>query len=261
MIKLSLEHVSFSYIDTPVLHDIDLVVEKSEMVALLGPNGSGKTTLLKLASGVLHPSEGDIHLDGSSLRQLKRRQVAQRVAVVPQQFHMPFAFTLREVVLLGRTPFLKAFSNEGERDQQVVNRAMALIGIEGLGQRFFNELSGGERQKAILAMALAQEPKLLLLDEPTAHLDINHQMEIMELVKGLNQEQGITVIGAMHDLNLAALYFHRLVLLKEGRIFTDGPPSQVLTEENIREVFGAWVQVIQHPGMKTPHIVITPRRT
>jgi iron complex transport system ATP-binding protein len=259
MINLALNQVSFSYNDSPVLYDVDLTVEKGEMVALMGPNGSGKTTLLKLASGVLRPAEGVIHLDGSSLSRLKRRQVAQRVAVVPQQFHMPFAFTLREVVLLGRTPFLKAFSNEGEKDQQAVNRAMGLIGIEELGQRFFNELSGGERQKGILAMALAQEPKLLLLDEPTAHLDINHQMEILELVKGLNREQGITVIGAMHDLNLAALYFDRLVLLKEGRIFTDGTPSQVLTEENIGEVFGAWVQVIQHPLMKTPHIVITPR--
>ena len=261
MISLDLCHVSFSYTDVPALHHIDLVVEKGEMVALLGPNGSGKTTLIKLASGVLRPAEGDIHLDGSNLRQLKRRQVAQRVAVVPQQFHMPFAFSLREVVLLGRTPFLKAFSNEGERDQQAVNRAMELIGIRDLGQRFFNELSGGERQKGILAMALAQEPKLLLLDEPTAHLDINHQMEILELVKGLNREQGLTVIGAMHDLNLAALYFNRLVLLNEGHIFADGPPSQVLTEENIREVFGAWVQVIQHPRMKTPYIVITPRST
>jgi iron complex transport system ATP-binding protein len=259
MINLALNQVSFSYNASPVLYQIDLAVEKGEMVALMGPNGSGKTTLIKLASGVLRPAEGDIHLDGSSLRELKRRQVAQRVAVVPQQFHMPFAFTLREVVLLGRTPFLKAFSNEGEKDQQAVNRAMELIGIEELGQRFFNELSGGERQKGILAMALAQEPKLLLLDEPTAHLDINHQMEILELVKGLNREQEITVIGAMHDLNLAALYFDRLVLLKEGRIFADGTPSEVLTEENIRELFGAWVQVIQHPLMKTPHIVITPR--
>jgi len=261
MIKLSLSHISFSYIDVPVLHDIDLAVGGGEMVALLGPNGSGKTTLIKLASGVLRPKEGEIHLDGSSLRRLKRREIAQKVAVVPQLFHMPFAFTLREVVLLGRTPFLKAFSNEGERDQQVVQSAMEQTGIEELGQRFFNELSGGERQKGILAMALAQEPKLLLMDEPTAHLDINHQMEILELVKGLNREQGITVIGAMHDLNLAALYFDRLVLLKEGRIFADGPPSEVLTEETIREVFSTSVLVTQHPSMKTPYIVITPRRT
>jgi len=261
MIKLSLSHVSFSYIDVPVLHDIDLAIERGEMVALLGPNGSGKTTLIKLLSGVLRPTEGEIHLDGSSLRQLKRREVAQRVAVVPQQFHMPFAFTLREVVLLGRTPFLKAFSNEGEGDYKAVQRSMELIGVTELGQRFFNELSGGERQKGILAMALAQEPKLLLLDEPTAHLDINHQVEILDLVKGLNREQGITVIGAMHDLNLAALYFDRLILLKEGRILADGPPSDVLTEGTIKEVFSASVQVMRHPSMKTPHIVITPKRT
>lgn len=260
MVKLTLDQVSFSYGDTQVLHHIDLEVKQGEMVALLGPNGSGKTTLIKLASGVLHPQAGEIYLDGSNLRRLKRRQIAQRVAVVPQQFHMPFAFTLREVVLLGRTPFLKAFSDEGARDRQAVDSAMELIGIEKLRGRFFNELSGGERQKAILAMALVQEPRLLLLDEPTAHLDINHQTELLELVKRLNQEQGITVLGAMHDLNLAALYFQRLVLLKEGRIFADGPPNNVLTEETIKEVFSASVQVMKHPSIEAPHVVITPAR-
>lgn len=258
MINLSLNQVSFSYSDTPVLRHIDLAVEKGEMVALLGPNGSGKTTLIKLMSGVLKPTEGEIHLDGSGLSRMKRREVAQRVAVVPQQFNMPFAFTLREVVLLGRTPFLKAFSGEGKSDHRVVEQVIALIGIEELKERFFNELSGGERQKAILAMALAQEPKLLLLDEPTAHLDINHQVEILDLVKSLNREQGVNVIGAMHDLNLAALYFDRLILLKEGRIFAGGTPEKVLTEENIKEVFSASVQVTQHPLTKSPHITIMP---
>jgi len=258
MIDLILNQVSFSYNDTPVLDHIDLRVEKGEMVALLGPNGSGKTTLIKLMSGILKPSQGEIHLDGSRLGRMKRREVAQRVAVVPQQFNMPFAFTLREVVLLGRTPFLKPFFDEGERDHRVVEQAIALIGIEGLKGRFFNELSGGERQKAILAKALAQEPKLLLLDEPTAHLDINHQVEILDLVKGLNRGQGLTVIGAMHDLNLAALYFNRLILLKEGRIFADGAPEKVLTAETIKEVFSASVQVTQHPLTGSPHILITP---
>ncbi len=261
MVDIGIKGVSFSYGDSPVLHHIDLAVGKGEMVALLGPNGSGKTTLIKLLSGVLRPREGEIHLDGSSLSGLKRRQIAQRVAVVPQQFHMPFAFTLREVVLLGRTPFLSAFSDEGERDRQIVDRVTELMGIEKLKGRFFNELSGGERQKGILALALAQQPKLLLLDEPTAHLDISHQVEIMELVKGLNKEQGITVIGAMHDLNIASLYFERLVMLKEGRIFSDGTPAMVLTEQTIKEVFSASVQVIEHPSVKTPHIVITPDRS
>jgi iron complex transport system ATP-binding protein len=259
MTNLSLKQVSFSYSDSTVLHHIDLVVEEGEMVALLGPNGSGKTTLIKLMSGVIKPSEGEIHLNGSRLGRMKRREVAQQVAVVPQQFNMPFAFTLREVVLLGRTPFLKVFSDERKRDHRVVEQAIALIGIEGLKERFFNELSGGERQKAILAMALAQEPKLLLLDEPTAHLDINHQVEILDIVKSLNREQGLTIIGAMHDLNLAALYFDRVILLKEGRIFADGTPEKALTEETIKEVFSASVQVMQHPLTKAPHIVITPK--
>lgn len=258
MINLNLSQISFSYGNTPVLRNIDLVVEKGEMLALLGPNGSGKTTLIKLISGVLKPTEGEIHLDGSMLNQLKRREVAQRVAVVPQQFNMPFAFTLGEVVLLGRTPFLKVFSDERERDRRVVQQAIELIGIEELKERFFNEVSGGERQKAILAMAIAQEPRLLLLDEPTAHLDINHQVEILDLVRSLNREQGITVIGAMHDLNLAALYFHRIILLKEGRIFADGSPAQVLTQETIKEVFSASVKVTQHPLTGVPHIVLTP---
>ncbi len=258
MVNLSLNGVSFSYNDAPVLCHIDLVVEKGEMVALLGPNGSGKTTLIKLMSGVLRPGEGQICLDGSTLGRMKRREVAQQVAVVPQQFNMPFAFTLREVVLLGRTPFLKPFSGEGKGDQRAVDRAIALIGIDELKGRFFNELSGGERQKAILALALAQEPKLLLLDEPTAHLDINHQVEILDLVRSLNREQGLTVVGAMHDLNLAALYFDRLILLKAGRIFADGTPEKVLTEENIKEVFSASVQVTKHPLTRAPHIIITP---
>jgi len=256
---VSLSEVSFSYSNnTPVLHHIDLVVEKGEAVALLGPNGSGKTTLIKLLSGVLHPIEGEISLDGSILNKLKRREVAQQVAVVPQQFNMPFAFTVREMVLLGRTPFLSAFSNEEEGDHGVVQQAIELIGLEELKGRFFNELSGGERQKTILAMALAQEPKLLLLDEPTAHLDINHQVEILDLVKNLNLEQGVTIIGAMHDLNMAALYFDRLILLKEGRIFVDGTPKEVLTRETIKEVFSASVQVMQHPLTRSPHIVTTP---
>jgi iron complex transport system ATP-binding protein len=256
---INLSQVSFSYNETPVLHHINLVVEDGEMVALLGPNGSGKTTLIKLACGVLRPNEGDIYLSGSRLNRLKRREVAQQVAVVPQQFFIPFAFTLREVVLLGRTPFLKAFSDERSSDGQVVENAMDIVGINDLKERYFNELSGGERQKAVLAMALAQEPKLLLLDEPTAHLDINHQVEIIELVQTLNREQRLTVIASMHDLNMAALYFDRLVLLKDGHIFADGLPDEVLTEETIKEVFSAAVQVTQHPLTHTPHIIVTPK--
>jgi len=261
MSKLVIKDVSFSYLNGFSLRHIDLTVERGEKVALIGPNGSGKTTLIKLAAGVLPPRHGEVLLDGASLKSLSRMEIAQRIAVVPQYFHIPFAFTVGAVVMLGRTPFIRALSGETERDHSMARRAMELIGIEQFSSRTFNELSGGERQKVILAMALAQEPKLLLLDEPTAHLDINHQVAILELVKGLNREQGVTVVGAMHDLNLAALYFDRLVLLKEGAIVADGSPSAVLTERTIYDVFGASVHIDQHPSAKVPHIIILPKES
>lgn len=259
MIGLQIYHVYFSYLNGLVLHNINLSINAGEMVALLGPNGSGKTTLVKLACGVLKPGRGEIRLDGSSLSRLSRRSIASTIAVVPQQFHIAFAFTVTEVAMLGRIPFLKAFAEEGKLDKEIVSDALELVGISELKQRRFDELSGGERQKVILAMALAQQPKLLLLDEPTVHLDIAHQVEILELVRSLNRERGITVIAAMHDLNLAALYFDRLVLLKQGRVSADGVPSQVLTEARIRDVFSASVRVELDPATGAPHIAITPR--
>ena len=258
MSELVMKGVSFSYLNSFSLRQIDLKIKTGEMVALIGPNGSGKTTLIKLAAGVLAPGHGEILLDGASLKSLPRREIARRIAVVPQYFYMPFAFTVGEVVMLGRTPFIRALSGETERDHTVAGRAMELTGIKRFSSHAFNELSGGERQKVVLAMAVAQEPKLLLLDEPTAHLDINHQVAILELVKGLNREQGVTVVGAMHDLNLAALYFDRLILLKEGAVFTEGSPSAVLTERTIHDVFGASVRITQHPSNKVPHIIILP---
>ena len=260
MVGLQIRQVYFSYLDGLVLHNINLSVEAGEMVALLGPNGSGKTTLIKLASGVLKPGQGEVRLDGSSLSRLSRRSIAGTIAVVPQQFHIAFAFTATEVVMLGRIPFLKAFTEERDIDRQSVSSALKLVGISELKERRFDELSGGERQKVILAMALAQQPKLLLLDEPTVHLDIAHQVEILELVRSLNKERGLTVIAAMHDLNLASLYFDRLVLLKEGRVSADGTPHQVLTEARIREVFSASVGVEPHPMTGVPHIVVLPKR-
>lgn len=259
MISLQISQVYFSYLDGLVLHDINLSIRAGEMVGLLGPNGSGKTTLIKLVSGILKPGQGEIRLDGSSLSRLSRKSIARSLAVVPQQFHIPFAFTIGEVVMLGRIPFLKAFAEESKVDRQFVANTMDLVGISELKERRFDELSGGERQKVILAMALAQQPRLLLLDEPIVHLDIAHQVEILELVKRLNMEQGLTVIGAMHDLNLAALYFDRLILLKEGRIWADGVPAQVLTEDIIRNVFSASVRVEPHPVTGVPHIVVMPK--
>jgi len=259
MIGLQIRRVNFSYLDGLVLQGINLSIGAGEMVGLLGPNGSGKTTLIKLASGILKPNQGEVRLDGTSLSQLSRKSVARCIAMVPQQFHISFAFTAKEVVTLGRIPFLKAFAEESETDKRLVLDALELVGVNELAQRRFDELSGGERQKVILAMALAQQPKLLLLDEPTAHLDISHQVEILELVRRFNVEHGLTVIAAMHDLNLASLYFSRLILLKEGRVLADGTPAQVLTEQTICEVFSASVKVEPHPVTGVPHIIVMPK--
>lgn len=261
MIGLHIQQVYFSYLNGLVLHDINLSIEAGEMVGLLGPNGSGKTTLIKLASGILKPEQGEIRLGGFSLSRLSRKSIARSVAAVPQQFHIPFAFTTGEVVMLGRVPFIKAFAGEAAADREAVAAAMELVGISQLAQRRFDELSGGERQKVILAMALAQKPKLMLLDEPTVHLDISHQVETLELVRSLNIEQGLTIIAAMHDLNLASLYFDRLIMLKEGRVSAEGTPAQVLTEDRIREVFSASVRVESHPATGVPHIVVMPKRS
>ena len=261
MIGLSIKQVFFSYGNGLVLHDIDLSVEPGEMVGLLGPNGSGKTTLIKLASGILKPGQGEIWLDGSNLNQIKRKAVARSIAVMPQQFHIPFAFRVGEVVMLGRIPFIRTLTGETEADREAVGYALELAGISELEQRRFDELSGGERQKVILAMVLAQQPELLLLDEPTVHLDITHQVEILELVRGLNRRQGLTVVAAMHDLNLASLYFDRLVLLKEGKVLADGTPAEVITEDMLRKVFAAPVKVEAHPTTGAPHVVIMPEET
>jgi iron complex transport system ATP-binding protein len=257
---LDIRRISFAYAGEPVLRDVSLSVAPGEMVGLLGPNGSGKTTLLKLAGGVLKPGGGEITLGGSNMASLKRKAIAREVAVVPQQFNMPYAFTTLDVVMLGRFPFMSTLSGESAADKQAVSDALSLVGLNYLIDSRFNELSGGERQKVVLAMALAQQPKLLLLDEPTLHLDINHQIEILELVRRLNKVQNITVLAAMHDLNLAALYFDRLVVLKNGRIVAEGTPPQVLTEKMVLDVFGAAVKVETEPATGVPHVrVVKPQ--
>ena len=258
MADIKIEQVSFSYSDALVIDGIDLSVSSGEMVGLLGPNGSGKTTLVKLTSGILKPRQGTIRLDDDDIRKMRRKAVARVIAVMPQYFHVPFAFTVEEVITLGRLPFIRTMSGETADDHEAVRSAMGSVGIEHLGERRFDELSGGERQKVVLAMALAQLPRVLLLDEPTAHLDISHQVEILEQVRRLNRDSGVTVMAAIHDLNLASLYFDRLVLLKEGRVVADGSPGEVITEETLRDVFSAPVTVERHRLTGAPHVVITP---
>ncbi len=240
---LELRNVVFGYGRQLLLYDTSLTIKAGEMVGLLGPNGSGKTTLLRLLSGVLQPRQGQVLLQGRALEQWGRRGVARRLAVVPQEFHVPFAFTVEQMVNLGRTPFISSFfGSPGKDDQARVQDAMNAAGISALASRIFNELSGGERQRVMIAMALAQQPLVLLLDEPTSHLDIKYQIETLELVKRLNRERGVTVVAAMHDLNLAARYFPRLLLFQRG-IVADAGPAEVLEPDLLSRVYGTSVQV------------------
>ena len=252
---LVVEGVTFGYGREPLLYNVHVQVQAGEMVGLLGPNGSGKTTLLRLLSGVYRPQQGKILLEGHDLQHWGRRTVARRIAVVPQELHMPFAFTVEQMVSLGRTPFVDLLGSLGEHDKHIVKDALQAAAIETLADRVFNHLSGGERQRVMIAMALAQEPRLLLLDEPTSHLDIKFQIETLELVQRLNRERGVTVIAAMHDLNLAARYFPRLILFQRG-IVADAAPAEVLEPGVLKRVYGVSVQVGILRGAE--HISVLP---
>ena len=241
-LALEFSAVSFSYSHRLLLQDISLRIAAGEMVALLGPNGAGKSTLLKLASGVIKPRSGRMLLEGRDVSALGRMAIARRVAVVPQDFSVQFAYTVRQIVELGRLPHRGLLGSASEGDRTAVASALEATGLSPLAERVFNELSGGERQRALISLALSQATPVLLLDEPTAHLDIRHQIQTLDLLRRLNQEQGVTVLAALHDLNLAARYFPRLVLFSSG-VVADGSPAQVLDEGILSRMYETRVQV------------------
>ena len=256
---LHVERVSFAYRERPVLHDVSLEVAPGERFGLLGPTGSGKSTLVRLLSGVLRPASGRVSLGERDLATVSARDLARRVAVVPQETALDFPFSVLEVVLMGRAPHLGGFGFEGDRDLEAAELAMARTGVSDLSGRFFHELSGGEKQRVVIARALAQEPELLLLDEPTTFLDIRHVVEIFELLCGLSTEQGITLVVVLHDLNLAALYLNRLAFLKAGRVLASGDTEQVLDYRTIREVYETDVYV--HRNELTGTLNVLPLRS
>jgi iron complex transport system ATP-binding protein len=234
--------VSFAYHRALALDGVSFRLASGEMVGLLGPNGAGKSTILRLAAGTSRPHAGRVCLLGDEASRLSRREAARRVAVVPQEFTVQFPYSVRQIVEMGRTPRLNLLGTLGAEDQAAVDSALATTEITHLADREFNELSGGERQRVLLALALAQEGQVLLLDEPTAHLDIRWQIETLELLRRLNAERGLTIFAALHDLNLAARYFSRLILLNK-RVVADGPPSRALEQELLGAVYGAAVTV------------------
>ncbi len=234
------------------VNELDFQVEQGQTYGILGPNGSGKTTLIRAVSGVVAPQDGGIRLDGSDALGLSAREMALRVAVVPQNPHLPPAFTALELVLMGRTPHLGLLQGEGQADLEAARRAMLATETWELADRPIGELSGGERQRVLVARALAQETPLLLLDEPTAHLDIGHQAATLRLMARLCRSEGKAVLAAVHDLTLAAQFCHRLLMLHQGRVVAEGGPRQVLTPERLRQVYGASVHVLSHPVTGRP---------
>jgi iron complex transport system ATP-binding protein len=240
---LSCEQVRFSYSEVSVLSSITVAVSAGEILGLLGPNGSGKSTLVRVMNGVCVPQEGRVTYAGRELHTYRREELAQHIAVVPQETTLELPFSALEVVLMGRSPYLGRFGFEKARDLAIAQRVMEQTGVWELAAREVHTLSGGERQRVILARALAQEPCVLLLDEPTAFLDIKHQVAVYDLMKQLSREQGLAVVAILHDLNLAALYCDRLVLLKAGRVFCQGTPEQVLTYTNVKAVYETEVYI------------------
>ncbi len=244
MVKI--KGLEFSYNSTPALRGVTIEISESEVVAIVGPNGSGKSTLLKCIDKILKPQKGAVLIKGRDIKNFSQSEIAKTVGYVPQSIKQLFPATVFEVVLMGRRPHLSWRCSRS--DIEKVFNILKLLNIEELALRDFNELSGGQQQKVLIARALVQEPEILLFDEPTANLDLKHQLEVMELIKAIVKNRAITAIVAIHDLNLASRYADRIIMMKEGKIFAAGKPSDVLTPVNIEKVYGIKAKIINVDG-------------
>lgn len=252
---LNIQNISAAYNGRIVLNNFTLHARAGEIVGIIGPNGAGKSTLLRVISGTLMPMRGQVQMDGVDLLRLSAAERARKIAVVPQSSRLPEAFSAGEVVLMGRTPHLPLFGAERPRDYQVAQDAMARTDSDWFAERLIGQLSGGEQQRVLIARALAQEPRVLLLDEATAHLDLRHQTALWSLVRDLARS-GLIVIAAMHDLNLAAQYADRLALLRDGELLVCDEPSRVLTREWLKRAYDVSAIITSHPLYHTPLIAL-----
>jgi iron complex transport system ATP-binding protein len=256
MTKIEMEHVRLGYGRKVVLEDTSLQLRPGEMVGLIGPNGCGKSTVIRALSRVIAPISGKIFIGGQDIASIARRDLARLVGVVSQIPLLPSAFTAFEIVLMGRNPHLGLFQYEGGKELAIAWHAMERTGTQSLAGRRVSELSGGELQSLLMARVLAQETKAILLDEPTANLDIGRQIEYLDLIRDLCANQDLVVLAALHDLNLAAQYCHRLVLLSNGQIYAEGTPAEVITAANITAVYGATHCVYAHPLNGLPCVLL-----
>jgi len=251
---IEVNSISFRYHDDWVLEDVSFRAERGEFLGLIGPNGSGKTTLLKILYRLLTPQKGEILFELVPMKKMERADIAKRIAVVAQETQLLFPFSVLETVLMGRSPYLGHLMFENEKDLEIAKKAMEWTKIVPFSERHMDELSGGERKRVFIARALAQEPEVILLDEPTASLDIQHQIDFLDLILTLNRERGLTIIMASHDINIASEFCDRLILLQKGRIYQMGTPEQVITKDNIETVYGCEVWIDRNPISGMPRI-------
>ena len=256
MIIIEIRDASFSYgSDTVALSGINLKVDKGDFLVIMGPNGSGKTTLMGLISGVRNPDKGEVFLEGKSISSMDRKDIAKKIAYLPQQINIDFPFTVRQIVLMGRFAYLRGLGIEGEEDMAIAHKAMEMTGVLHLADRMIHQLSGGERQRAFIAQAITAEPEILMLDEPVSSLDVKFQVQIMDLLKSLNEEKGITIITTLHDLNFAGFYGRKLMLLKKGIMQSIGTSGEVINKESIRDVFDVEVELHKYSDDMNPIII------
>ncbi|RLG32938.1 ABC transporter ATP-binding protein [Methanosarcinales archaeon] len=251
MVKLKVKDVEFSYASVPILKNVCVELAESEMLSVVGPNGAGKSTLLRCIDRILSPQKGCILLDERDIKKISRMELAKKVGYIPQSTTSIFSATVFDVVLIGRRPHISWRSSE--EDTEKVLETLQMLNIEEFAMRDINELSGGQQQKVFIACALSQEPDVLLLDEPTSNLDIRHQLEVMDIIKTIVREKRIAAIMAIHDLNLAARYADKIIMMNSGKIFSAGDPVSVLTPENIKHVYGVESEVMDKRGR--PHII------
>ena len=254
--RLKVQGVSFCYRSEDVVDDVSFDADEGQIVGILGPNGSGKTTLLKCLNRVLAPRLGTVLIDSIDNRDRTRKEIARQIGVVPQSANSSFPFTALDMVMMGRNPELDRFEKEKESDIQIVSKAMEMTNTAFLANRSMDQLSGGERQRVIIARALAQRPNIMLLDEPTLHLDVNHQIEILELITRLARDEKMLVIIVTHDLSLAARYCDNIILLRNGRIVSAGDVTQALTRENMAKVFSIDATIYYDERIGTHNVAI-----
>jgi iron complex transport system ATP-binding protein len=253
---ISAENINFSYAVKPVMERVSFAIDEAQIVAIIGPNGSGKTTLLKIINGTLFPDAGQMLIDGKETSRWSRKDIAQKVAIVPQETAVIFPFYAEEIVLMGRFPHLSNYRFEDKKDYRIVHEAMEKTDTLSFAARRFDELSAGERQRVLIARALAQEPKVLLLDESTVFLDLKHQAQFLALLRQLNTAQQLTVIFVTHDINLAAQHADRIILLYSGKIYAIGKPAEVITAANIKEVYDVDSLIDQNPQNGLPRMTL-----